>query len=111
MMKTFSKNKSSSISVLLFYLGLVSTCFEQQMHITDDAFAETTFAITQIKIPHADKALIEAELQYLVTLFQEALTPTVQGLGVTLADILKMLETQFLLGSGLGHDTDARNKT
>src|SRR5690606_24312933 len=81
------------------------------MHITDYAFAETTFAIAQIEIPHTDKGIIKTKRQYLITLLQKALTPTVQGLGVTLADILKMLETQFLLGSGLGHDTDARNKT
>src|SRR5690606_34350565 len=81
------------------------------MHITDYAFAETTFAIAQIKIPHTDKGLIKTKPHYLITLLQKTLAPAVQGLGITLADIFQMLETQFLLGSCLGHDTDARNKT
>ena len=44
-------------------------------------------------------------------LLQETLTPAVQGLGIALADIFQMFETQFLFGSGLGHDTDTGNKT
>src|SRR5690606_20798628 len=81
------------------------------MHITDYAFAETTFAIAQIEIPHTDKGIIKTKRQYLITLLQKALAPAVQGLGITLADIFQMLETQFLLRSCLGHDTDAGNKT
>src|SRR5690606_40684023 len=108
MIKTISKNKSFSMSAILFYLALISTGLEQQMYITDHAFPEATFAIAQIKIPHADKAFIKTKCQHLITLLQKTLAPAVQGLGIALADIFQMFETQFLLGSGLSHRSEER---
>ena len=81
------------------------------MNIADHTFAEATFAITQIKIPHADKTLIKAKPKYLIMLLQETLAPTLQGLCIALTNIFQMFETKFLLRSRLRHHTDTWNKT
>src|SRR5579872_7207353 len=63
---------------------------EYQLHIADVAFAECSFAVRQVVVPHAHEAIVESELAYFGEMFEKSAAPFVKGQSVVRPDVFHM---------------------
>src|SRR5579872_1311418 len=63
---------------------------EYQLHIADVTFAECSFAVRQVVVPHAHEAIVESKLAYLGEMFEKSAAPFVKGQSVVRTDVFHL---------------------
>ena len=82
------------------------------MHSTDGSLQERALAVTQVVIPHTDKALVKTQLTDFRQVRQKTLTPVIQGQGVVMADVMKLRgDHAGMLSQMLAHHRHAGQET
>ncbi|CEE59684.1 hypothetical protein XACW160_290032 [Xanthomonas citri pv. citri] len=81
------------------------------MHIADRAFQKTGLAIGQVKLPHADEALVVTQRTHLRQLRHETLPPRTQGQRIARADVFQVEQAQIAGARDCaGHRRDRRDE-